>query len=294
MSAAKLILLIPYFGIWPEWINLFIESCRWNPDVHWRFYTDCGEPDNKAANVNYSHLSFGDYKKFVSNQLDIDFCTSDPYKLCDLKPCLGAIHARDIEGYPFFGFGDIDVIYGNIRTFYTDELLAFHDVISTHTHMLSGHLAIFRNTERLRNIFEQIPDYRRLLENPIHTGIDENKFTNALRRESHDKLLFVERYSTILSPLKRWHDGTMNYPHRWFWYKGRLTNDRDQDSREFLYLHFMRWRSTRYRFAAAVEGEGAWLHLSRLINIDWQKTSTDGFSISREGFHPLGKLCVGL
>lgn len=37
-----LILLMPYFGRWPEWINLFVESCKGNPGVRWRFYTDCG------------------------------------------------------------------------------------------------------------------------------------------------------------------------------------------------------------------------------------------------------------
>ena len=57
MEREWLIMLMPYFGRWPEWINLFIESCRWNPDVRWRFYTDCGEPENKADNVDYVHLS---------------------------------------------------------------------------------------------------------------------------------------------------------------------------------------------------------------------------------------------
>ena len=34
----------------------------------------------------------------------------------------------------------------------------------------------------------------------------------------------------------------MNYPQRWFWRRGRVTNEYDGD-REFLYLHFMRWQS---------------------------------------------------
>jgi hypothetical protein len=43
-------------------MNLYIESCKCNPDVRWRFFTDCGEPENKAPNVDYVHLSFADYK----------------------------------------------------------------------------------------------------------------------------------------------------------------------------------------------------------------------------------------
>jgi hypothetical protein len=31
-----LIMLMPYFGRWPDWMNLFIESCKLNPDVRTR------------------------------------------------------------------------------------------------------------------------------------------------------------------------------------------------------------------------------------------------------------------
>jgi hypothetical protein len=30
-------------------MNFFVESCKWNPQVRWRFYTDCGEPENHAG-----------------------------------------------------------------------------------------------------------------------------------------------------------------------------------------------------------------------------------------------------
>ena len=68
--------------------------------------------------------------------------------------------------------------------------------------------------------------------------------------------------------------------------KGRLTNDRDRE-REFLYLHFMRWKSARYAADPPVEGEASWLQLDRIVNIEWQRASVEGFSISRRGFWPL-------
>lgn len=104
--APWLIVLVPYFGRWPAWINFFVESCNWNSDIHWQFFTDCGEPDNKADNVDYVHLSFGDYKALARERLGIAFDPADPYKLCDLRPCLARIHEDRIEGYPFFGYGD--------------------------------------------------------------------------------------------------------------------------------------------------------------------------------------------
>ena len=293
--APPLIMLIPYFGRWPEWIELFVESCKWNPDVRWRFYTDCGEPQNKAGNVDYVHLSFDDYKALARARLGIACEWPDPYKLCDLKPCLGHIHEADIDGYRFFGFGDIDVIYGNIREIYTDELLSQCNVVSTHGERVSGHFAVVRNSKAVRRAYERIPNYRDLLAQPHHVGMDEAYFTNLFLQPAQSQglapedplrqgLLFVERYSTILSP-RGWHDGTMSYPQRWFWRCGRLTNDRD-GAREFLYLHFMRWHSARWINNPPAPGEAAWVGRDRIVHVDWRRAAVEGFCISPEGFTP--------
>ncbi len=290
-----LIMLIPYFGHWPAWIELFVESCKWNPEIHWRIYTDCGRPQNDAPNVEFVDLSFADYKALAGNRLGIRCEWSDPYKLCDLKPCLGHVHEVETRGYRFFGYGDIDVIYGNIRAFYTDELLARYDVISTHPERIAGHFAVFRNNERLRRAYELIPDCLDLVARPQFSAVAEGRFSGIFLRspdalnlpDDHPlrrNLLFVERYSTVLSS-RGWHDGTMNYPRCWFWRNGRLTNDRD-DAREFLYLHFMRWQSKRWTNNPPAAGEGAWLNRD-VMQTDWHRAGRNGFCISAEGFSEL-------
>jgi len=283
-------MLIPYFGKWPEWIDLFVESCKWNPSVCWRIYTDCGAPQNKAENVEIVDFTLADYKALVSDRLGLRFNPSDPYKLCDIRPALGYIHEQEIAEFRFFGFGDVDVVYGNIRKFYTDELLNQWDVLSTLNERLSGHFAVLRNTPQLRQAFRRIPNHRALLEQPEYVGIDETPFGLVLQQRNRlinlvqrkPRTLFVERYSTVLSG-RGWHDGTMNYPLRWFWRKGELTNDRDAD-RDFLYLHFMRWKSLRYLASSPAPGQGAWLNLDHLVHIDWPSAATHGFCISPAGF----------
>lgn len=292
-----LIMLIPYFGRWPQWIELFIESCKGNPEVHWRIYTDCGEPQNKADNVDYVHLSLREYVALVQSRLGIRCEWTDAYKLCEIKPCLGHIHEADLEGYRFFGYGDIDVIYGNIRAFYTDALLARYNVISTHFERLAGHFAIFRNTEYLRRAYERIPDWQRLIAEPQFNSVAETWFSKVFMRSAKSQglapddpllrgRLFVERYSTMYSQ-SGWHDGTMDYPERWFWQQGRLTNDRD-GAREFLYLHFMRWQSNRWTSNPPKPGEGAWVG-RKFMHVDWHRAAEDGFCISAKGFSPIGR-----
>ena len=85
---------------------------------------------------------------------------------------------------------------------------------------------------------------------------------------------------TVLS-VRGWHDGTMKYPQRWFWRRGRLTNERD-GAREFLYLHFMRWQSARWISDPRAPGEAAWVGRD-IIHLDW-RCAAEGFCISPQGF----------
>src|SRR5262249_20641845 len=153
------------------------------------------------------------------------------------KPCMGLLHEEDIRDFPFFGFSDIDVIYGRIARFYSEAVLAETDVVSTHPERISGHFAVFRNTRAIRHAFERIPGYHQRLEEADNAALDEVPYRDAFVSSSAtERTRFVEQYANVLGK-RGWHDGTMNYPGRWFWQRGRLTNDRDGD-REFLYLHF--------------------------------------------------------
>src|SRR5690554_4211993 len=123
MQQPSIILLIPYFGKWPAWFDFFLLSCEYNPTVQWKFYTDCHVPDVAPRNVRFQYITFAEYKEKVSLELDISFNPQNPYKLCDLKPALGFIHEEDVEGYDFWGFSDIDLVYGDLRRYFTAEKL---------------------------------------------------------------------------------------------------------------------------------------------------------------------------
>jgi hypothetical protein len=299
--AMSLVVVIPYFGRWPEWIDFFVESCRWNPDITWLMPTDCGPPANTAPNVRFVPTSFADYCARVSGRLGIRFQPSSAYKLCDLKPALGHVHADEIAGFSHWAYGDVDVIYGRLRRFLTDAMAERYRVISSHDTRLAGHLSVFRNDERLRQAFRRIPNWQRQLEFDGHSRMDESKFTRVVwwsrrlkpplrdivrhldpgwRRSS-----FTEWYTTILSP-RPWHDGRPDHPERWFWRQGRLTNDRDGD-REFPYLHFMNWKSNRYLRIVPEGTPSAWMTLDRIVSADWRRAGADGFEICRGGIVPL-------
>lgn len=110
----KIALVVAYFGKFPEWMDLYLYSCSKNPFIDFIFYTDCEIPQRTYTNTIFHNISSNDYCDFVSKRLQIDFHPSHSYKLCDLKPFYGIIHEKDLDKYDWWGFGDIDLVYGDL------------------------------------------------------------------------------------------------------------------------------------------------------------------------------------
>jgi hypothetical protein len=251
----KIILITPYFGKWPCWFDFFIESCKYNPKINWLFYTDCGEPNNHAPNVKIVHCSFDDYKKRVADTLGITFNPESPFKLCDIKPAYGFIHQQEITEYDFWGFGDIDVIYGDLQGYITSEMLQ-HNMISFHGHRVAGHLCLLRNNEQMRNAFKKAKDWRAIFEDKSNRAFDERQFNALFIRHKNwpEKIrrfiyfshflmrtaYFKEAYSTSFGSVA-WIDGSFNFPEEWCWQKGVLTTPISGD-KQFPYVHFLHWK----------------------------------------------------
>jgi hypothetical protein len=288
----RILIIIPWFGPWPAWMRFFIESCRWNPTVDWLLIGDAQPPGELPANLRVFTTSFENYRGLVASRLGLTFTWTETYKICDIRPAMGLVHQAEIAGYDYWGYGDLDVIYGDIRKFYTPDVLV-HDVISTHAHILAGHFALLRATPRMLTAFQRIPWWRAHLSTPRHASFDEQLFSRLflpmLRdRRAWRRLItpflgggyFRERFSTNFPPLK-WIDGSYNYPRHWFWQRGHLTTDVSGD-REFLYLHFTNWQSSRW----TSENAATWRDLAQLDNVPAKRPTA--FAISAGGgFTPM-------
>lgn len=276
--------VIPYFGKWPDWIDIFFDSCARNESIDFIFHTDCEIKLGLSENIKFIPISFMDYCKFVSKKLNINFSPVNAYKLCDLKPFYGFLHQDLLIDYDFYGFGDLDLFFGNIRSFYTNNILDNYDVISTHDDRIAGHLTLFRNNEENRLKVFKIKNWKEKLENAKMMTITENYLTrvyfpifnfnvlikkifrrligrqkvifvnnliNAQYKKTKSyqnrKLYFKEQYTTPLTYIY-WIDGTLhdNQPDTWYYQKGEVSNNRDINQR-FIYIHFMNFKSGKYR-----------------------------------------------
>ena len=173
----RIVLLITYIGAFPWYFTYFLHSCQYNLTVDFLIFTDNNVPNLELPpNVKIIPYSIEQFKADATKALGFDVAVESGYKLCDFKPAYGYIFTDYIKDSDFWGYCDVDVIFGNIRLFMTEELLNGYDIISTRHDYLTGCFALYRNNPFMRELFKQSKDYRKVFTNPRNFYFDETNF----------------------------------------------------------------------------------------------------------------------
>lgn len=161
----------------PWYFYYFLHSCKYNTSIDFFIITDDEVKRNDIpANVFILQKSLSEFKKLAEKKLGFNISILHPYKLCDFKPAYGFLFPELIEGYDFWGYGDIDVVYGNLRHFLTNKLLETYDVFSFRPEYLIGSLAVYRNTKKINELFMQSKDYKTVFSKSKYFNFDECNF----------------------------------------------------------------------------------------------------------------------
>lgn len=170
----KIAILIPYFGNWPEWFDVFLETCRHNKPIEWIFFTDCEVPKNRPENTIFEKMSLKSLENMVSKETGVQAEIKRPYKVCDFRPAFGEIFGKYLKDYDFWGWGDIDVVYGDLGNIFTHSNLEKYDFISVRRRRTAGALTILRNEKRINNMYKKSKDFRRIFEGSVGYAFDES------------------------------------------------------------------------------------------------------------------------
>lgn len=177
IQKASIAIIICYIGKLPWYTNYFLHSCKFNPDIDVYIITD--DKDFEAEipeNVHFVYKTLNEINKLATEKLGFETQIISGYKLCDFKPVYGLLFSELIEKYDFWGHGDLDVIYGDIRKFMTEEVLQEYDVIAVRDDYLTGYFQLFRNNEKIRILFMESKDYKKVLSDKKHYCFDETNF----------------------------------------------------------------------------------------------------------------------
>ena len=266
----KIALIIPYFTTCPPiWMGLNFYTCSKQNNIDFVYFTDSDEIINLASkypNIICHKVSFVKYCENASKHLGVDFHPQHAYKLCDLRPFYEFIHQDMLKQYDFWGYGDNDLIYGNLNVLTNQDMLQAYDVITTMSERIAGHFAIFRNNDKYRMLGFKCPRWKEHLLSSEHVGFDESDWVRLILPE---KRFLTALYRGLFKPFMsygKWVELTYClYSNKWnrkftkemfttpipkdgdVWtYENKIGKLFAPDGRELPYLHFLFFKKTKY------------------------------------------------
>lgn len=174
--------VVPYMGTLPRWSKLFFESCRRNPCVDVLLFVQ-EVPDFPLPENVKCHKMVGDsivqrIRAFTGLALQ----DLRGHKLCDFRPFFGGVFADELRGYDFWGYCDIDMMFGDLGRFLTHEFCGSFDAFSAHDRQFVGHFTLLRNTDEINRLGFRIDGWRELCRTQRAEHLDEERFSEAIGR----------------------------------------------------------------------------------------------------------------
>lgn len=144
----KCVLILPYFGEFNNYFDIFLKTCEYNKSYNWIIVTDNVKPYKYPNNVKIIHMTLNELKILIEKKMGFDICLKTPYKLCDYKPAYGFIFEKYIEDYEYWGHCDCDLLFGNLEKLLTPILdKGFNKIFA------AGHLTIYKNNFDNNRVF---------------------------------------------------------------------------------------------------------------------------------------------
>jgi hypothetical protein len=144
--------IIVWLGPLPNYFPFWLVSCKWNPTIDFFVFTDDAYTEPVPDNVSLIPITMEDVRARLQKIFDFPIALPHPYKLCDYKPAYGEAFSDYVGGYEYWGYCDMDLIWGNIRNFLPDDVLESYDRIFTR-----GHCSLFRNVPTVNRYYRTLP-----------------------------------------------------------------------------------------------------------------------------------------
>ncbi len=251
----KLALIIPYFGALPPYFPLWVKTCANNSDIDFLVFTDQKIEIELPSNCRIITYSLIQFKEKIQEILGFEVNLNTPYKLCDFKPTYGLVFYKYLLGYAYWGYCDIDIIWGDFKLLEKIRYYRYDKIFER------GHLTILKNNNKCNNLFKKRGGvkYNTVFTSPEIYCFDEFYGMNIKGLRPFIKCFFKIWNADIIpdgwafcgkerfpSNYKLVASGIKNYKNQVFYYESGkvyqayISKKGKVGCRELLYLHFQK------------------------------------------------------
>lgn len=144
----KIAIVVTWFGSLPEYFPAWLKSAEKNPTIDFYCFFDHNFSTD-AQNIYLIKTTMEKEIERVSKATGEKILIKNSYKFCDLRAFFGVAYREYIKDYGFWGYCDIDMVFGNLRAFLTDSVLKKYDRFYEW-----GYLSVFRNDDRMNHLID--------------------------------------------------------------------------------------------------------------------------------------------
>lgn len=269
----RICIIAVWFGTLPTSFRAWALSAAYNRGINFLFVTD--QPvDIQYDNIQVLHYSFANFCEMIKMKLGDDIVLDRPYKLCDYKPAYGEIFEEYLGEYEYWGYCDIDLVFGDLLSSFKNYSLDKYDKF-----LRLGHLTIYKNKPDLVQLYRHSENWEITSHTERITIFDERQVGGVHEQfiineyDVFEKRIFVDitRYKNRFTSIIRSKKEDRSYRFEiYIWENGKLYRVYFKGlkckSDEILYVHFQK----------------------RIIvdHVDW-KEEPKCFSLSRYGIEKL-------
>ena len=266
----KIAVIAAYFGPLPNYFDLWALSAGRNSFIDFLLVTDA-DPRSLTIlpnNIRTICMTLDAFRQKAEAQLGTKIALTRAYKICDLRPAFAKIFETELQAYAYWGYCDLDIIWGDLQCFLPQDVFSKFDRIQER-----GHLTFLRNTDAIRNLVfapENWTNYKSVLADPRSYIFDEYGGYHSIVYQAGLSRSWSKAYADIA--FDRFHlsvVSTKNYRHQiFYWEDGKVIREHLPEKAnndfeiapeciktEFAYLHLQKRKMKAHALnAASVRG----------------------------------------
>lgn len=240
---SKICIISVYLGKLPDTYPLWLKSVKWNKSIDFLFVTDI-EIDEIPSNMIYVKMTLDEIKQLAEQELGMEITLLTPYKLCDYRPAYGLIFRKYLRGYDYWGHCDMDLMFGDLKSFFKKWHLYKYDKF-----LHKGHLALYRNTDKINSAYK-LPgsyfSYKKVFSSNDTFVFDENNRINSIFHHNRFPIFEKTIFANINPAYTRYKCCNLkNYKKQLFYYdsgkifRAFLGKHGKVGYEEFIYIHLL-------------------------------------------------------
>lgn len=241
----SIVFIIPYYGKFPDNFSIWCKSVGYNRTIDFYIFTDIKENRIYKDNIKYIDMSFSEFKQKIQACVEFPIILDEPYKLCDYKPVYGEALQEYIYSYDFWGYCDVDLVFGDIRKFLKNDILNKYSKI-----FKFGHCTLYKNSKEINSRWKEkhhVRAYRydEAFKTKYCCHFDETGGISDFYdiNDRYDKIVcadIIPRYKYFKQNELQKHF----IPQIYSWVNGKLycyyLKENKIEKKEFLYVHFQK------------------------------------------------------